>query len=581
MISWRKIIVALSVLFWVSLTTAQAVAPNAEADASRKGLHRNPILDPSSSSSPTPVPGIYGDETYGQINLVTDLGADPTGKTDSTAAVQGFVSAINNGFGGVIPPGTYSIASTIHIQGRNSIRFAGLGGGVMGATIFRWDGASGGTVFALSGVADSYFQHFAVQGGSGSVGVCFAATNASFDRFVDVGCEGSSIAAFQFSNTGGTYGFDRIEHFDIHCSGGDGIQILSSSSVGHDFVDGTIANCATGVNAISGAFSSEDLSFSNNKTDVHLGSQSGSTGLYTPQSIGAGQFLAVDAADALPIKIEGGQISAGANQTVINDAGSGPLVLSNDWFISTSSPANLQILVGQSAARGSAVSIGCLYPGSFPVAGQASISSLGDVSTSLGLLPVELGATIVQTPAATPTATIIATPPATATPTATASAAATSTATATATATDTPTATATATPRATSTTTSTFTPSATATPMQTPSPTPTMTPQALTLRPTSITFAATAVKAKSVRVTLIATNTGSVKIWLKRTQITGEFHRSGSTCEGVLRAHERCTYRLLFSPTADGPRLGKFWVDSSGSGGSQTVPLSGIGLPQK
>src|ERR1035437_541809 len=111
MISWRKIIVALSVLFWVSLTTAQAVAPNAEADASRKGLHRNPILDPSSSSSPTPVPGIYGDETYGQINLVTDLGADPTGKTDSTAAVQGFVSAINNGFGGVIPPGTYSIAS--------------------------------------------------------------------------------------------------------------------------------------------------------------------------------------------------------------------------------------------------------------------------------------------------------------------------------------------------------------------------------------------------------------------------------------------------------------------------------------
>jgi hypothetical protein len=82
-------------------------------------------------------------------------------------------------------------------------------------------------------------------------------------------------------------------------------------------------------------------------------------------------------------------------------------------------------------------------------------------------------------------------------------------------------------------------------------------------------------------VTLIATNTGSVKIWLKRAQITGEFHHSGSTCEGVLRAHERCTYRLRFSPTAEGLGLGKFWVDSSGSGGSQTVPLSGIGLPQK
>ena len=553
MMSLRKIKVVLFVLFSV-WTTAQAVAPNAGANASRKGLHRTDILEPSASTSPTPVPGIYGDETYGQINLVTDLGADPTGETDSTAAVQGFVSAIKDGFGGVVPPGTYSIASTINISGRNSIRFTGLGGGVMGATIFRWDGASGGTVFSLNGVTDSYFQHFAIEGGAANVGVCFALTNASFDRFVDVGCEGSSIAAFQFTNAlDGTNGFDRVEQFDVSCSGGDGIQILSSASVGHDFVDGAIANCVTGVNAISGAFSSENLSFSNNKTDVHLGSQSGSTGLYTPQSVGAGQFLAVDAADALPIKIEGGQISAGVNQKVINDAGSGPLVLSNDWFISTSPLANLQILVGQSAASGSAVSIGNLYPGSFPVAGQASISSLGDVSASLGLLPVELGATLVQTPTVTPTATAAPTTTATATETATA------------TTTPTPTATATET--------------ATATTAPTPSPTPTMTPQAFTLRPTSISFADTAVKAKSRRSTLIATNTGRVKLSLSVTPMVGAFHASGGTCKSVLRAHKHCTYRILFSPTAEGLSLGKFSVDSSGSGGSLTVPLSGVGLP--
>src|ERR1700735_1341011 len=402
MIAWRKIYFALCVLLWVSLAKAQAIAANAPPEVPPKGSDPASILEPSSGSSPTPIPGTYGDETYGQINLVADLGADPTGQTDSTAAVQAFISAIKDGFGGVVPPGTYSVSSTINIQGRNSIRLAGLGGGVMGATIFRWDGAPGGTFFSLNGVADSYFQHFSVKGGSGSVGVCFDVTDGTSDRFVDLGCEGSGVAAFQFSNTSGTSGFDRIEHFDISCSGGNGIQILSSSSVGHDFVDGTIANCATGVNATSGAFLSEDLAFSNNKVDVHLGSQNGSTGLYTPQSIGAGQFLAVDASDALPIKIEGAQILLGANQSssVISDAGSGPLFLSNDWFVSSSSPDNLQILVGSSTGSGSAVSVGNVYPAGFPVAGQANISSLGDVSTSLGPLPVKLGATIVPTPAA-------------------------------------------------------------------------------------------------------------------------------------------------------------------------------------
>ena len=209
-----------------------------------------------------------------------------------------------------------------------------------------------------------------------------------------------------------------------------------------------------GYNGTSGAFLSEDLSFSNNKIDVHLGSQNGSTGLYTPQSVGAGQFLAVDAADGLPIKIEGAQIAVSASQTgnIINDAGSGPLVLSNNWFVSTSSPGNLQILVGSPSGNGSAVSVGNVYPAGFPLAGQASISSLGDVSTTLGMLPVELGATTVQTPAATPTATTISLP-VTATPTPTASSTATIafTPSATSTASPTDTATATVTPTATTT----------------------------------------------------------------------------------------------------------------------------------
>src|ERR1700722_355961 len=115
----RKIYFAISVLLWVLLTKVSAIAANARFEVAPKGPQPASILDPSSGGSPTPVPGTYGDETYGQINLVADLGADPTGQTDSTAAVQEFVSAIKNGFGGVVPPGIYSVSSTMHVQGTN------------------------------------------------------------------------------------------------------------------------------------------------------------------------------------------------------------------------------------------------------------------------------------------------------------------------------------------------------------------------------------------------------------------------------------------------------------------------------
>jgi hypothetical protein len=570
MIKRRKIHFTTFVLLWVLLTKSSAIAANTRFEVAPEGPQAASILAPSSGDSPIAVPGTFGDETYGQVNLVADLGADPTGQTDSTVAVQGFISGIKNGFGGVVPPGIYSVSSTIDIQGSNSIRVAGLGGGVMGATIFRWDGASGGTVFALNGVSDSYFQHFAVKGGSGSVGVCFAVSNGNSDRFVDVGCEKSSIAAFQIS---GGAGFDRIEHFDIDCSGGNGIQILSSSGVGHDFVDGAIANCAIGVDASGGAFLSEDLSFSDNKVDVHLGSQSASTGLHTSQSVGAGQFLAVDAADVSPIKIEGAQILVATSQTgnFIDDAGSGPLLLSNNWFV-LSSPLNiLQILVGPSAGNGSAVSVGNVYPAEFPVIGQASISSLGDVSTSLGLLPAKLGATVVQTPAATPTSTIVRTPVTTQTATATA------TPTATLTSTATPTATVTSTASLTPTATATQTATSTVTATSTPTATPTM-PSPLIVRPSFLTFVSTTVNKSSRFKTLYETNVGNIALSLNNVQVTKNFRRAGGTCRRLLDKHKQCTYRVVFSPTVTGNVLGNFSVDESSSGSRQTVSLSGVGL---
>src|ERR1700693_3293901 len=117
MIKRRKIYFAISVLLRVLLTKAPDIAANIRFDVAAKGPQPASILEPSPGGSPTVVPGTFGDETYGEINLVADLGADPTGQTDSTTAVQRSFSAIKNGFGGVVPPGTYSVSSTIEVQG--------------------------------------------------------------------------------------------------------------------------------------------------------------------------------------------------------------------------------------------------------------------------------------------------------------------------------------------------------------------------------------------------------------------------------------------------------------------------------
>ena len=208
------------------------------------------------------------------------------------------------------------------------------------------------------------------------------------------------------------------------------------------------------------------------------------------------------------------------------------------------------------------------------------------------------GTTSTSTPAATSSATAIATPTAsiaaTATPSATATSTRTATATATpsATATSTRTATATGTPSATATSTrtatATGTPSATAT--ATASPTATTTPTAtatftptpiptvaaaLAVAPTSATFAAKLGK-KSKAKKITAANQGKVSIMLSGAQVTGDFALS-KVCAGELKPKKKCTYAVVFAPTATGLGAGILTIINNGSSGPRTVNLSGTG----
>ena len=87
------------------------------------------------------VPGGIPNRTTIGKNAVTDYGADPSGATDSTAAIQ---KAINNARTGqvvYIPAGTYNIAGNITPRSNVTLRGAG-----MGVTILKPLGGGNGTI---------------------------------------------------------------------------------------------------------------------------------------------------------------------------------------------------------------------------------------------------------------------------------------------------------------------------------------------------------------------------------------------------------------------------------------------------
>ncbi|MGC2759940.1 MAG: hypothetical protein WA206_01370 [Candidatus Binatus sp.] len=175
-------------------------------------------------------------------------------------------------------------------------------------------------------------------------------------------------------------------------------------------------------------------------------------------------------------------------------------------------------------------------------------------------------------PGTAPTSTPAATGSATPTPTATPSI----TATATGTGTPSPTATATSTRTATATATATATPTATATRTATATFTPTPMPTVaavLAVSPTSAIFAAKLGK-KSKAKKITAANQGEVSIMLIGAQVTGDFALS-KQCSGALKPKKKCTYGVVFAPSAEGLRAGLLTINNNGSSGPRTVNLSG------
>ena len=333
-------------------------------------------------------------QTPGVYDLIKDFQADPTGATDSTAAVQSFFGAVGNGQVGLIPQGTYSITSTINIVGQAGARFSGLGPATSGQTVFRWDGPSGGTVFALNGVETTYFIDFSITSGAGQIGVCMdtdeippIAHISSDNRYDDISCQGSTIAGFRFSHTNpANDDMHFLTDISVQCSGGRGISVEGHESKFNLVRNGSFSNCDEGIAIVPfGSLHAWNPRFTNNKIDMHLGSPYDTIALYHAVSVGSQQLLKIDGETEAtwPILIENGDfdvssIPAGTN--AILNLGPGPLVLKSNNFHSTNAGASstFAIVDVTFGSGGGLSSIGNVYPGGSPFQGNGHLVSVGD-----------------------------------------------------------------------------------------------------------------------------------------------------------------------------------------------------------
>ena len=334
-------------------------------------------------------------QTSGVYDLIKDFGADPTGATDSTAAVQSFFSAVGSGQVGLIPQGTYSITSTVNVAQQAGARFSGLGPATSGQTSFRWDGPSGGVVFALNAVETSYFEDFSIISGAGQIGVCMDTDEippishiSSDNRYDDISCSGSTIAGFRFSHTNpANDDMHFLTDVSVQCNGGRGISVEGHESKFNLVRNGSFSNCDEGIAMVPfGSLHAWNPRFMNNKIDLHLGSPYDPVALYHPVSVGSHQLLKMDGESEAPwpVLIENGDfdvsnIPAGTN--AIQNLGPGPLLLKGNNFHSNNVGASstFAIMDVTFGSGGGLSSMGNIFPAGSPFQGNGHLVSVGDI----------------------------------------------------------------------------------------------------------------------------------------------------------------------------------------------------------
>lgn len=138
------------------------------------------VLFAASSPSRPEIPALQWEERSEWINLKTDVtpGAIGDGDADDTMAIQQALAEVQDGSVLYFPPGTYRITAPLVLKNPSGARW--IGGLIIGhgrETTWVWDGAEGGTMLRLNGVAYSRFVGLSLDGrGRAAVGFHYQAT---------------------------------------------------------------------------------------------------------------------------------------------------------------------------------------------------------------------------------------------------------------------------------------------------------------------------------------------------------------------------------------------------------------------
>ena len=122
-------------------------------------LGANGLLSAASApAAPPQIPALHWEERSDWINVKTDIApaAIGDGKADDTAAIQKALAGVRDGSVLYFPPGTYRITAPLLLKNSTGARW--IGGLIVGSgrdTKLVWDGAGGGTMLLLNGMAYS------------------------------------------------------------------------------------------------------------------------------------------------------------------------------------------------------------------------------------------------------------------------------------------------------------------------------------------------------------------------------------------------------------------------------------------
>jgi len=162
---------------------------------------------------------------------VLDFGADPTGTSDSTTAIQNCINAVQTAGGGtiVLPTGTYKISSTLTLSGAASVWMTGTWSSVI-KNVGTGNAITAGNLSADQTV-DIRLLGFAIQGQAGTAhGIHFMRIhNARIEGVRVYSCGGDGI------HLDACYALWVIRVYSNNNTG-NGLAAIAISGVGSDFL---------------------------------------------------------------------------------------------------------------------------------------------------------------------------------------------------------------------------------------------------------------------------------------------------------------------------------------------------------